>query len=143
MIGFTAQEKTLLANLQKTLFKSFQYITDTSKHKLREFWEDVQPPKGVLGKQFKFTGDCEEFAMHSLTKVRELGIDARLVACLTEQGEGHCICEVLSKDHKEAMFFDNRYQKTMTRPELKGYTFVVVGPINPVRGDTRKWFLVK
>lgn len=140
-MSFTAKEMTELRKLQAQLLKGFTYQYDEDKHKVFEFWEDVIPKSGVIPANTRFSGDCEEFAMHALQRSQQLGFNARLVFCYVGK-DAHCICEVLSKDQKASVMLDNRYDRPMVRADMRNYRFFAVGPINPVRGETRPWKLV-
>ena len=140
--GFSDSERIALVALQTKLFKGFTYRYDKDKHGKVEYWEKIAQ-YDINQTSIRFNGDCEEFAMHALAGARQMGLNARLIYCLTELNEGHCICEVISKDQTQALFLDNRYRKPMTRSELSKYKFVKMSPLNPVAGDKRPWYLVK
>lgn len=144
MSGFNRGDYGQLAELHRQVFERFTYVTDEEKHGLIEKWEDSSTLKNI-GRTgvTRFTGDCEEFALVSLDRARQMGHNARLVICYTEDGEGHAICEVASPDYSEAYYFDNRQHKLAVRKDLKKYRFVAVSPWNPEPADTRPWLKVK
>ncbi|MDH2154042.1 transglutaminase-like cysteine peptidase [Stenotrophomonas sp. GD03657] len=122
----------------RKLLENFKYKTDQQKHGVLEFWENDEVLQSAL-KGLTLVGDCEEFARTCMMKARErIELKARLIVCLTELGEGHCICEVSSLDEKESYILDNRQQQLMTYDKLK-YTFVAASPWNPEPGDKRSW----
>lgn len=144
MSGFERGEYGVLSDLHRQILEKFNYVTDQEKHGLVEKWEDSSTLKNI-GRSgvTRFTGDCEEFALVSLDKARAAGFNARLAVCFVETGEGHAICEVASKDYKEAYYFDNRQLKIAVVSDLKQYRFVAVSPWNPEPSDTRPWLKVK
>lgn len=144
MAGFERGQFMQLSDLHREIREKFNYITDQEKHGMVEHWEDSSTLKNIgrsgVG---KFSGDCEEFALVSMDKLRQMGFNVRLVVCRVETGEGHAICEVASADYAEAFYFDNRKLKVSDLSELKGYTFVTVSPWNPVPADDRPWYKVR
>lgn len=146
MSGFERGDYGVLSNLHREILEKFTYMTDMEKSGLVEHWGDSTTLKNI-GRSgvTRFTGDCEEFALVSAAKAQESGFNARLVVCYVETGEGHCICEVSSKDYAEAYFFDNRQHKVVVADELlsKKYRFVAVSPWNPQPHDDRPWLKVK
>lgn len=140
MSGFEHGDYGRLKDLHRQIFEKFVYITDREKFGLVERWEDSSTLKNIGRSGItKFTGDCEEFSLVSMDKVRERGFHARMVLCLTEGGEGHAICEVASKDYKQAYYFDNRFATVATAEMLSKYKFIAVSPWDPEPADPRPW----
>lgn len=140
-MAFSLSDYQFLLRLHKDLFNRFEYVTDERKWATLEYWEpESTRAVGIEGKSF--SGDCEEFALNAMTICMKNGLDARLVFVYTELGEGHCICEVASRDKTQAYFLDNRQKTLATRSTLKGYKFHSVSPWNPVPRDTRQWHRV-
>lgn len=144
MSGFERGDYGLLSDLHRQVFEKFVYVTDQQKHGRPEHWEDASTLKNI-GRTgvSKFTGDCEEFSLVCLDQLVRNGYQARLVVCMDETGAGHCICEVSSKDGKEAYYFDNRRHTLAVKKDLAKYKFVAVSPWNPEPSDTRPWLKVK
>lgn len=125
----------------RKFLENFQYKSDMSQHGVLEFWADDEALQSAI-KGLTFSGDCEEFARTCMLKARErTQLKARLVVCITEKGEGHCVCEVSSLDEKEAYILDNRFQQLM-RYDKTGYKLIAVSPWNPEPGDKRRWAMV-
>ncbi len=144
MAGFERGDFGKLSDLFRLIREKFVYITDREKHGLVERWEDSSTLKNIGRSGItRFTGDCEEFSLVSMDKVRERGYHARMVLCLVETGEGHAICEVASPDYKEVYYFDNRQTKPVTNKELSKYKFIAVSPWDPEPADKRPWLKVK
>lgn len=140
MSGFERGDFGVLSDLHRQIMEKFNYLTDREKHGLVERWEDSSTLKNIGRTGItRFTGDCEEFALVSMDKARQHGFNARMVLCLVETGEGHAICEVASRDYREAYFFDNRQHKLATAEQLKKYKFIAVSPWNPEPDDKRPW----
>lgn len=142
MAGFTKEEVANLVRIHRDLLRLFTYRTDLETHGLADYWEDDQVLLPTVLHNVPFTGDCEEFAMVSLHRAMDLGFDARLVIGWTETHEGHCLCEVVSRDMTQAYYLDNRKLGLVTRSGLPGYTFYSASPYNPQKGDTRPWVLL-
>ena len=144
MAGFDRGDYALLTDMYRQIRERFTYITDEEKHGEVEHWEDSSTLKNIARTGVtRFTGDCEEFALVSMDKVRAMGFNARLAVCRVETGEGHLICEVGSRDFTEVFYFDNRQIKVATLKDLKGYKFAAVSPWNPKPADERPWFKVE
>lgn len=144
MSGFDRGDFGKLSDLHREIREKFVYLSDKEKWDAIEHWEDASTLKNI-GKAgvSKFTGDCEEFALVSMDKAKDLGYHARLVVCRDELGEGHCISEVASPDYSEAYYFDNRKVQLATRTDLAKYQFLAVSPWDPVPADERPWLRVK
>lgn len=132
-----------IRQLHRRLFDRFKYVTDKVKHGMEEFWEgDEAVQKFLTGSNFY--GDCEEYARTAMMAVRERpSLKVRLIACLTEKGEGHCICEVSNLNGTDAFFFDNRQHTLVQQHQLRGYVFVCASPWNPVPGEERPWVMLE
>lgn len=129
-----------LRNIHARNMKRFQYVTDKSKWGLLEYWE---PDQVLFPIGAKFTGDCEEFARVCMHDSMEAGFTARLIVCLTELGEGHCICEVMDSQAQSSVFLDNRQTRPASKNDLAKYMFYSASPWNPKPGDARPWKLIK
>lgn len=141
-MGFPISHYDYIKHWHKQLLSRFNYVSDQSQFQVPEYWiNDADLKAMVDGKRFK--GDCEEFARACMLKYREIGLKARLVVCTVETGEGHCVCEVVSADGKEAYIADNRFTSIMTSDRMKGYTFLGASPWNPEPGDKRNWTAIK
>lgn len=106
-------DNKLLRKLKKihgSVFAKFEYKTDLEQFNSIERW--VMPPDAFNGKT-KITGDCEDFALACRKLCREQNIKSRLVVCITEQGEGHCVLEC------SGYILDNRYNSVKTNTQLK------------------------
>lgn len=142
VMGFTDKQYAQLEAMHAEVFRNFTYVDDQTSHGMADYWEDDQVLKPAVTKNSPIKGDCEEFAMICMRKAMAAGYQARLVVCLDELNEGHCICEVVSADVTQAYYFDNRRQHLATRQSLIGYTFYSVSPFNPQPGEKRPWELV-
>ena len=142
-MSFRKDEVAKLREIQRAVFREFTYVTDAEKHKLREYWEGAAAVAPAINGTRAFTGDCEEFAMVALQKVRLKGFDARLVSCWDETGAGHCLTEVTTDEGEETYYIDNRIDHLATLDDLDGYKFYAVSPWNPMPGDQRQWYLVQ
>ena len=139
MDGFLILQYDAIRRILEKAHENFFYVTDEKKWKVAEYWEGEKLLQAAIEGNVRFRGDCEDFAVVCMGKLRAKNLKARLVICKTETGEGHCICEVASDDMKEAYFLDNRYKTLQTRRQLKGYTFHSTSPWNPQPGDRRPW----
>lgn len=139
--GFTDKQTSDLQAMARRVHANFKYEYDSKRFGLTEYWEDQSNIPMPVRSQF--LGDCEQFAMISVMEANRLGIAARLVICLTETGEGHCIAEICSADGKAAYYLDNRKRGLAVRSDLKGYSFYSASPWNPKRGETRPWLRLK
>lgn len=138
-MGFTNEDYNNLVKIQRTLFDRFEYRTDEEKWKRTEYWEDEQSIQDQFPGIRRFTGDCEEYARTAMRAAQSAGLTARLVVCWTEEGEGHCICEVTDPRRRASYFLDNRQRQVARLQDLKGYRFHSAGPWNPEPGDVRPW----
>lgn len=139
MPGFTLREVQDLRAIKNRMDTDFVYETDEAKHQMTDYWEDDAVLASAVKNSIRWTSDCEEFAMVGMRKAIALGFMARLVVCLTETKEGHCICEVESHDGLEAYYIDNRKKGLATRDQLVNYAYYAVSPWNPKPGETRPW----
>ena len=97
--------------LQAVLDRAHQghrYVTDREQYRRPEHW--------TIG----LVGDCEDFALWSRQELAALDIEADLVLCVTETGEGHLVCAV------GGWVLDNRYRWLQRRDDLP-YTWVALG----------------
>ena len=116
-----------LESVHEKVFESFRYVTDRKQYGQEEKWSI--PPE--FRERMVFKGDCDDFAMMCRQLVRKAGINnSRLLACNTEDDEGHLVLEV------EGYILDNRSRKLETKDTLtkKGYKWLGISGYNP--GDT-------
>lgn len=140
MSGFDHGAYGALTSLHRDIREKFTYRSDKDKWGLVEHWEDSSTLRNLRSSGVtKFTGDCEEFAMVAMDNAMRLGFNARLVTCYTENGEGHCLCEVASSDFTEAYYLDNRFVRLAASADIAKYKIVSVSPWNPQAGETRPW----
>ncbi len=135
---FTDRQVNQLKRIHAELMDRMTYQTDLEKFKVVDYWEGA----AAIRPSGSFRGDCEEFSMLAVMKARQLGLNARLVVCRDETGEGHCIAEVADPKLLTSYFFDNRQRRLVTLKELAHYRFYSVSPWNPLPGDTRPWVRV-
>lgn len=131
-----------IRQLHRKLMEKFKYITDKQQHGLVEYWEgDVELNTMLRG--MSFHGDCEEFARAAMLETRKRpSLRARLIACIVETGEGHCVCEISNLEGSDSFILDNRQHQLMQYNGLPKYTFVCASPWNPQPGDDRPWLLL-
>jgi predicted transglutaminase-like cysteine proteinase len=139
MSGFPKGALVKLEKIKAELTRQHNYITDGKKFKMVDYWESDAVLAPMVDGQRDLNTDCEEYAIVAMRKAHIDGFHARLVVCLDETGEGHCICEVSSDDGTEAYYFDNRKQRVVTQAGLKGYQFYSVSPWDPQPRETRPW----
>jgi len=123
----------VLRSIHRTVLNNFEYKTDLEQYQTLEKW--VAPPEFYNGTT-SIVGDCEDFALACRMLCREQGIEnSRLVVCLTETGEGHCVLEV------EGWILDNRMLRVKSRDRLsgQGYKWIAISGYNP----KDKWFRIK
>lgn len=114
-----------LETIHKDVFGKFKYEFDKDQYGMVEKW--VMPEEGFDGSQ-RIVGDCEDFALACRKLCRDRGIEkTRLVVCMTETNEGHCVLEV------NGWILDNRYRRVMSRDELdrEGYRWIAISGYNP------------
>lgn len=140
--GFTSKQRDELSAIHDEVFNNFTYVDDQTSHGVADYWEDDKVLLPAVTKNAPIKGDCEEFAMVCMRKAIAAGYQSRLVVCLDETNNGHCIAEVISSDATQAYYFDNRRKTLATRQSLIGYTFYSVSPFNPQPGENRPWELV-
>lgn len=115
----------LLDKIHSTVFSNFKYKTDLEQFGVEEKW---LMPDALYDGTTTVVGDCEDFALACRKLCRDNGIDnSRLVVCLTEDGEGHCVLEV------NGWILDNRRRRVVTRDRLgsEGYKWLAVSGYNP------------
>ncbi len=140
--GFTTRDVDTLTAIKHDVQKSMTYITDQDKWRMVDYWESDQVLLPTVLNNKRIATDCEEMAMVSMRKAIDAGYKARLIICLDEIKEGHCICEVVSADGTQAYYFDNRRLGISTQQGLTGYFFYSGSPWNPQPGDQRPWVLI-
>lgn len=119
-----------LKKIHGLVFKDFEYEYDRDQYGTEEKWV---MPESTFDGTTPIVGDCEDFALACRKLCRDAGIDdTRLVACLTESGEGHCVLEC------EGWILDNRQRKLKSRDDLD-YTWLAISGYHP--GDD--WHVIK
>lgn len=101
----------LKARLQAVLDRAHaghRYIRDSEQYGLPEFWTA------------SLVGDCEDFALWCRDQLAAEDIQADLVLCLTETGEGHLVCSV------DGWVLDNRHRWLQRRDDLR-YSWLALG----------------
>jgi predicted transglutaminase-like cysteine proteinase len=109
-----------LDQIHSEVFRKFKYEFDKDQYGMVEKW--IMPDEGFDGSQ-RIVGDCEDFALACRKLCRDRGITtSRLVVCMTETNEGHCVLEV------NGWILDNRRRHVVTRDELEqeGYKWVAI-----------------
>jgi predicted transglutaminase-like cysteine proteinase len=122
-----------LRKIHKSVLHNFTYKTDREQYGEEEKWV---LPEDATDQTGKLVGDCEDFALACRAKCRKVGIDnSRLVVCLTEDNQGHCVLEV------EGWILDNRQTDVVPRDKLqqRGYKWIAISGYNP--GD--EWYRVE
>ena len=123
----------LLEQIHDDVFSKFKYKYDHKQYGIVEKW--VMPEDGFDGSQ-RIVGDCEDFALACRKLCRDRGInDSRLVVCMTEQNEGHCVLEV------NGWILDNRRRAVVSRDALQedGYRWIAISGYES--GDD--WFRIE
>lgn len=103
----------LTATLQSVLdeaLRGHEYVSDREQYQRSEYW--------VEG----LHGDCEDFALWCRRRLREYGIAAQLVHCITERGEHHLVCEV------QGNILDNRSRWVKPRDQVDYVWIAMSGP---------------
>ena len=110
----------IIQKIHNRVFEKFQYKFDLELFGVTEKW--VMPDSSFTGTT-PIVGDCEDFALACRKLCRDIGIQTRLVVCLTEDNEGHCVLEALN-----GYILDNRQRDVVTQDWLadKGYTWVAI-----------------
>lgn len=98
-----------LKEIQGDVFRRFEYKYDHVQYDQEEKW--VMPTEHFDGTT-SIVGDCEDFALACRKLCRDAGIETRLVVCLTETGEGHCVLEC------NGWILDNRHRRVRSRDDL-------------------------
>lgn len=147
MVGFSDADFETLDALQKDTLKSFTYSLEPKQegmklYQVADYWQTDTVLKGSVLFNKPFKGSCDSFAAVCLRKAELAGFTGRLVVCLDELKEGHCIAEIVSKDGTQAYYFDNRRTGIAAQQGLIGYYFLGASPWNPQPGDTRPWVLI-
>lgn len=140
--GFTSEDLDKLKRIQSDTLRQFTYASDMETHGVAEYWPSFKDIGSAALHNAPFKEDCDGFAIVCMDKAALAGFPVRLVVCLDELGEGHCICEVSSRDKTQAYYFDNRRHAPVTAGGEVGYKFLAVSPYNPQPGEQRPWELV-
>jgi predicted transglutaminase-like cysteine proteinase len=111
-----------MAEIHTELVRKFVYKTDLELFGKADRWGFPIEVNGVA------LGDCDDFAYHVYTRLREKGYEARLVLCLTEKSESHLICEC------EGWVSDNRFRDLKTAEGLVEYGYMLLC-FNDPEGD--------
>lgn len=128
--------KLELVRLFNKVKQNFTYICDMEKHGVLEKW--VLPADDYDGSQ-SFSGDCEDFALALRKLIHDQGHSSRLVICLTEEKELHCVLSVHTD--KGTYVLDNRYNGITTKSDLTdlGYSWI---KMSDTSYDQCKWYEV-
>lgn len=138
-MGFRPTDHAELEKVKSSLRYQDKYLAGLHRWLISEYWENDLLLCTLRDSQIHFSLESEEYSMQVLRRLDALGFKARLLICIDEGGEGHCICEVSSNDGFEAYYFDNRRTKIVTLFGLGEYKFIAMSPWNPEVGDTRPW----
>ena len=115
--------KEIVDQVHKDIHDAFTYTSDEKMHGINEHWQFPTDMSDIKD-------DCDGFAIACRVKLREQGLDTRLVVCSTETGEMHLVCA------SGNYILDNRYDSVRTKEHLEriGYDFKYVSGLNP--GDS-------
>lgn len=115
--------KEIVDQVHKDIHDAFTYTSDEKMHGVKEHWQFPTDMSDIKD-------DCDGFAIACRAKLREHGLDTRLVVCSTETGEMHLVCA------SGNYILDNRYNSVRTKEHLEriGYDFKYVSGLNP--GDS-------
>jgi predicted transglutaminase-like cysteine proteinase len=86
---------TDLDRIHSRVLAGFTYQSDEVTYSVKEKWVTPEDADNVIG-------DCQDFALACRKLCREAALQTRLIICMTETGEGHCVLEC------EGYIFDNR-----------------------------------
>jgi len=107
----TDVEFSKVKEIFKQVLGMFEYVDDKSFWNTPEHWED---PK-YIAQQIetgKVEGDCDNFALACRYLLNQAKVPNRIAMCLTEDGEGHLVCEA------EGWILDNRQTRVRSWGEL-------------------------
>lgn len=112
--------KEIVDQVHKDIHDAFTYTSDEKMHGVKEHWQFPTDMSDIKD-------DCDGFAIACRAKLREHGLDTRLVVCSTETGEMHLVCA------SGNYILDNRYNSVRTKEHLEriGYDFKYVSGLNP------------
>jgi predicted transglutaminase-like cysteine proteinase len=116
-----------LENLFRNLIKDFEYVPDSKNWSVPEYWAT---PKET--REHNNSGDCEDFALLCREALNAVTVPNRLLVCLTETNELHCVCST-----EDGWVFDCRQQFLRANSDLL-YKWLLMSGLNP--GD--RWFTV-
>lgn len=114
----------LIVSIFERVSRNFTYQTDMETNGLREHWQ--MPPDDYDGSQ-PIIGDCEDFALACRKLCHDRKVANKLLVCLTETGEHHCV--LVARVRKDLDFIlDCRYNRVRLRSELEqiGYKFIKI-----------------
>lgn len=112
--------KEIADQVHKEVLSAFTYKTDMEMHGVNEHW---QFPTDITD----IKDDCDGFAIACRIKLREQGLDTRLVVCKCENDEMHLVCATGN------YILDNRQAFVKTKRDLEriGYRFLFVSGLEP------------
>ena len=94
--------KEIVDQVHKDIHDAFTYTSDEKMHGVKEHWQFPTDMSDIKD-------DCDGFAIACRAKLREHGLDTRLVVCSTETGEMHLVCA------SGNYILDNRYNSVRTK----------------------------
>ena len=123
----------------------FRYRADGQRQSSADVWTTPEQIERQIKHLGYFVGDCEDFATWCVHLARRRGLPARLVVCLTEALEPHCVADV------GGWVLCNR-QPAAVAPQALPYTWIkasgyhpgdpwtriTLAPPDPANGSTTK-----
>ncbi len=97
---------------------NFTSATDMDTFGKADYWA-TPSELDKLAIDKKYHGDCDDFAILIRDKLDKLGIENRLVLCVTETGEFHLVTE------SGGYIFDVRQEEVLMKQELN-YTWISI-----------------
>ena len=112
--------KEIVDQVHKQVLDAFTYVSDQKMHGVKEHWQFPVDMNDIKD-------DCDGFAIACRVKLREQGLDSRLVVCRCETGEMHLVCATGN------YILDNRHTQVLTKTWLEhlGYDFLFVSGLEP------------
>lgn len=107
--------------------KHFLYVPDDLNYRAWEHWASYEELKRqLLEGDGIVRDDCDGFARLCQMQFAEMGIDAAVLVCITETGDGHLVCEVGGSPTQSGWVLDNRRIGVTSRARLaeEGYRFL-------------------
>lgn len=139
MAGFSPSDHATLHAIKRGLTQPHRYADDGRTWRIRDYWGTDTGMAPIPASQRELQVDREEYAIAAMRKCHLGDFHSRLIMCLDEMGEGHCICEVSSNDGTEAVYFDYRKSTVVERDGLSNYLFFFASPWDPQPRETRAW----